>query len=61
MGIDCLHRVEVLKVPGQVVLGRERGRSQLAVVLILGVGGIIHIGIVVVIVVLQRQSVAVWT
>lgn len=29
MGIDGLHRVEVLQVPGQVVLGGERRRPQL--------------------------------
>lgn len=29
MGIDCLHRVEVLQVPGQVVLRGEGRRPQL--------------------------------
>lgn len=68
MGIDGLHRVEVLQVPGQVVPGREGGRSQLVVVLLVRAGAGIDSGsvgrivvVVVVVVMLQRQSVAVWT
>lgn len=38
VGIDGLHRVEVLQVPGQVVLGGEGGRSQLVLVMVLCIG-----------------------
>jgi hypothetical protein len=34
VGMDGLHRVEVLQVPGQVVLGGEGRRSQLVVILL---------------------------
>lgn len=57
MGIDGLHRVEVLQVPGQVVLGREGRRPQLRAVVV-AIGGGIGIGIGTgIVVVMQGQRV----
>lgn len=64
MGIDGLHRVEVLQVPGQVVLGGERRRPQLVAAgrgdgvgtgidIGIGIGIVTGVARVVVVVVLQ--------